>query len=181
MGPGAAFARGFLYLNDIIQETDIVVTMEGDNTSKCETLETMIERLKRENLDSVFASPYAYGGGFSQTDVIRILLSHFANSFIKIFLKINGIHTYSSFFRVYNGAAIKKLQFRFGPNIINSIGFECMIELVAKIMHLKLGISEVPMEVDWSLRKGKSKMKILKTIFGYLRLFIFLRKELINT
>jgi hypothetical protein len=35
---------------------------------------------------------------------------------------------------------------------------------------LRLSISEVAMQLDVSLRKGKSKMKILKTIRGYVAL-----------
>jgi len=34
---------------------------------------------------------------------------------------------------------------------------------------LRLSISEVEFKVDWSARRGKSKMKIFRTARGYLR------------
>jgi hypothetical protein len=40
-----------------------------------------------------------------------------------------------------------------------------------KMTMLKLPISEVAMQLDSGRRKGKSKMKIMKTIRGYLTLW----------
>jgi hypothetical protein len=40
-----------------------------------------------------------------------------------------------------------------------------------KMTMLKLPISEVAMQLDSGRRKGKSKMKIIKTIRGYLTLW----------
>jgi len=170
-GPGYAFATGFEYLQDKITQNDIVVTMEGDNTSRIETLYLMIERLKREKIDCVLASPYAYGGGITNTGFLRIFLSHVANTFIKEMLGIRGIHTMSSFFRVYDAKLIMKLQEVYQPRILMMNGFESMIELLKKIILLKASISEMSMKLDTSLRQGKSKMKIMKTIFGYFSLY----------
>lgn len=170
-GPGYAFGYGFDYVSNKILPNDIVVTMEGDNTSRIEVLYLMIERLKREKLDCVLASPYAYGGGIENTGLLRTLLSHVANTLIKTILKIKGIHTMSSFFRVYDGTLILKLQSIYGSRIIVMDGFEAMIELLKKIILTKSSVSEMSMKLDTSLRKGKSKMKIIKTIFGYFKLF----------
>lgn len=170
-GPGYAFATGFEYLKDKITLNDIVVTMEGDNTSRIETLHLMIERLKREKVDCVLASPYAYGGGITNTGFLRTFLSHAANTFIKEMLGIRGIHTMSSFFRVYDARLIMKLQEVYQPRILMMNGFESMIELLKKIILLEASISEMSMKLDTSLRAGKSKMKVMKTIFGYFSLY----------
>lgn len=170
-GPGYAFATGFEYLVNKITPNDIVVTMEGDNTSRIETLHLMIERLRREKIDCVLASPYAYGGGITNTGFLRTFLSHVANTFIKEMLGIRGIHTMSSFFRVYDAKLIMKLQEVYQPRILMMNGFESMIELLKKIILLDASISEMSMKLDTSLRQGKSKMKIMKTIFGYFSLY----------
>ena len=60
------------------------------------------------------------------------------------------------------------MQRIFGPGVLERTGFESMVEMVMKITMLKLSLSEVAMELDSSLRKGKSKMKFLQTIIGYL-------------
>jgi dolichol-phosphate mannosyltransferase len=175
-GPGAAFATGFLELYGRVEPRDVVITMEGDNTSRISTLKLMIERMDRENVDVALASPYAYGGGITSTTLYRIVLSHLANGSVKAFLGISGIHTISSFFRAYRGSVILSLQQRYGPPIIKQAGFECMVELLKKTMLVGATITEVPMKLDTSLRQGKSKMKVLRTITGYLRVFMGAQK-----
>ncbi|MDZ4824250.1 MAG: glycosyltransferase family 2 protein [Flavobacteriales bacterium] len=168
-GPGKAFGSGFSFLSKRISAGDIVVTMEGDNTSRMETLLLMLGRIKRENFDCAFASVYAYGGGFGRTSGWRIFLSHVASFLTKVFLGIHGIHTFTSFFRAYKADMILTLQKNYGDEILESRGFECMVELLKKIMIMGFSISEVPMQLDTSNRAGKSKMKIMKTVKGYFR------------
>lgn len=167
-GPGSAFGTGFSHLAKLIGPNDIVVTMEGDNTSRSATLAVMLGRLEREKVQVAFASPYAYGGGIQNTSIYRMLLSHVANGMIKSFLGIHGIHTMSSFFRAYRGDVILGLQKKWGPRILERAGFECMVELTKKLILENCSITEVPMKLDTSLRKGKSKMKVFRTIRGYL-------------
>jgi dolichol-phosphate mannosyltransferase len=170
-GPGTAFSTGFKYLNGRIGADDLVLTMEGDNTSNIDTIQHLLVR-RKEGYDVVLASPYLYSGGFSHVSFIRVILSHLANTLVKIFTGIRGIVTFSCFLRLYSGATIIKLQKIYGPKIIQSKGFESMVELLAKLVFIKSSISEVEMIVNWNERAGKSKMKLLKTIFGYLWLFI---------
>jgi dolichol-phosphate mannosyltransferase len=169
-GPGAAFATAFSHLADRLAEPDLVFTIEGDNTSRVDTALQMLTRL-REGYDAVLASPYAYGGGIVNTSFLRTVLSHGANGFMKGLVKLHGVHTMSSFFRLYRAPTIKRLQETFGPAIVERTGFESMVELLMKMVILKMRISEVEMCLDTSARIGKSKMKILQTIRGYLILF----------
>lgn len=171
-GPGYAFGTGFAHLHGRLNANDIVVTIEGDNTSRLETLNIMLGRITRENADVAFASPHAYGGGIVNTSWWRILASHAASALTKIALNIHGILTFSSFFRAYQGHVIIRLQQVYGPRIIEFSGFECMIELLKKLVALGFGISEVPMKLDTSLRKGKSKLKMLKTVRKYFHIFM---------
>lgn len=169
-GPGAAFATGFSLLAGRLSPEDWVITMEGDNTSRHELVKQMLTRTG-EGFDVVLASPYMYGGGFTQTSFLRKLLSSGANLIVKDLLDIQGIMTVSSFFRLYRGSALLKMQQVFGPGILDRTGFESMVEMIMKMTMLKLTISEVAMRLDSSRRKGKSKMKIMRTIRGYLSLW----------
>jgi dolichol-phosphate mannosyltransferase len=169
-GPGAAFATGFTFLAGRLEERDWVITMEGDNTSRHQLIKQMFTRAG-EGFDVVLASPYMYGGGFTQTSFLRKLLSSGANLVVKDLLDIQGILTVSSFFRLYRGRTLLTLQRAFGAGIVERRGFESMVEMVMKMAMLRLTISEVAMRLDSSLRKGKSKMKILRTIVGYLALW----------
>jgi dolichol-phosphate mannosyltransferase len=175
LGPGRAFATGFRHLAPRLADADWVATMEGDNTSKVDTLRQMLVR-RREGFEVVLASPYMYGGGLSNTSLLRLVLSHGANSLIKELLGIHGILTMSSFFRLYSAPVLKRLQARYGDGILETPGFECMVELLAKLIEAGATISEVAMPLDGSQRLGKSKMRLLRTIRGYLRLFLVGRK-----
>lgn len=169
-GPGKAFATGFRSLAASMQDGDLILTMEGDNTSRFELVRQMLVRMA-EGYDVVFASPYAYGGKIINTSAYRVFLSNMANLFIKELLGIHGLLTVSSFFRLYRAPALKKLQSAYRPEILERSGFECMVEMTMKMINLQITISEVPMILDTHARVGKSRMKILKTIRGYLSLW----------
>lgn len=169
-GPGAAFATAFTHLAEGLSERDWVITMEGDNTSRHTLINQMFMRAE-EGFEVVLASPYMYGGGITQTSFLRKLLSSGANLVVKDLLDIQGILTVSSFFRLYRGSGLRRLQRAFGSGIVERRGFESMVEMVMKMAMLRMTISEVAMQLDSSLRKGKSKMKILRTIGGYLALW----------
>jgi dolichol-phosphate mannosyltransferase len=169
VGPGSAFGLAFEHLATRLTDADWVVTMEGDNTSRRELLKRMFRRAE-EGDDVVLASPYLYGGGIVHTSAFRVFVSHIANAFVKEFLGVHGIMTVSSFFRLYRGPVILELQRYYGPRILERRGFESMIELLLKMMYLRTAISEVPMVLDTQLRAGKSKMKIARTVWGYVAL-----------
>jgi len=175
LGPGRAFATGFRHLGPLLADEDWVATMEGDNTSRVDTLRQMLVR-RREGFEVVLASPYMYGGGLSNTNLLRLILSHGANSLIKELLGIHGILTMSSFFRLYSAPVLKRLQARYGDGILETPGFECMVELLAKLIQAGATISEVAMPLDGSQRLGKSKMKVMRTVRGYLRVLLVGRK-----
>ena len=177
-GPGRAFATGFCHLAPLWKPGDLLLTMEGDNTSRLELVRQMLVRMG-EGFDVIFASPYMYGGQIVNTSAYRIFLSNIANVFIKELLGIHGILTVSSFFRLYQISALTRLQSVYGAGIIERRGFECMVEMTMKMQYLGITISEVPMVLDTKARVGKSRMKISRTIVGYVTLW-FLRKKWVD-
>ncbi len=175
MGPGRAFATAFTQLGKKLRPNDLVITMEGDNTSRVELVKQMIMRLQ-EGFDVILASPYMYGGGIRNTSAFRVFMSTMANLFVKELLGLNGILTVSSFFRLYTGKFLKKMQSIYGAGIIERPGFECMTEMVMKMVMINTPLSEIAMVVDTRARVGKSRMHIWRTVRGYLALWILKRK-----
>lgn len=174
-GPGAAFGTAFEFLAGRLSADDRVLTLEGDNTSRHEILGRMLQRVD-EGYDVVLASPYMYGGGIVHTAPLRVTLSHIANAFVKEFLGAHGILTVSSFYRLHRGDCIMRLQAQYGPRIIERAGFESMVEMLMKMINLKMTICEVPMVLDTSRRIGASKLKLGRTIRGYLALYRLRRR-----
>lgn len=159
-GPGTAFRNGLIYALEIAMKDDIIVTIEADNTSDLCILGRMIERLDRGS-DIVLASVYGQGR-IVGTNFFRRFLSFWANSLMKITLRIPGIHTFTSFFRVYRFNALQQLKEFYGDHMIEESGFTCMLEMLIKSKLLELKITEVPMLLDGNIRLGGSKMKIIR-------------------
>lgn len=174
-GPGCAFGTAFREVAGRFSDCDIVITMEGDNTSRLELVRQMLHRMK-EGFDLVLASPYLYGGAIVHTSNFRIFLSNMANIFVKDLLGIHGIFTVSSFYRMYSVPLLKQLQAVYGQEILERRGFECMAEMLMKMIFLDARISEVAMVLDTDLRVGKSRMRIIKTIMGYYALWKLKKK-----
>lgn len=174
LGPGKAFQTAFIHLSSILKENDLVLTIEGDNTSRLELVKQMLRRME-EGFDAIFASPYMYGGQIVNTSAFRVFLSAMANLFMKESLGLHGLLTVSSFFRLYKAETLKHLQRCYGPGIVERVGFECMVEMAMKTVFCGISISEVPMVLDTKARVGKSRMKIMRTIRGYLMLWFYKR------
>lgn len=171
-GPGAAFQTAFSHLmENQLRPDDYVVTLEGDATSNPALLTRMFQRAE-EGDGIVLASPYHYGGGFSEVQSWRIVLSHIANGLTKMLLNIRGLHTFSCFFRLYRGSALAQIYRAYDKQIVTLPGFECAAEILLKAVRCGVPVSEVPFQVDWGRRKGKSKMRTLKTTFGYFKMFL---------
>lgn len=176
-GLGAALSTGFSALAPILRPDDLIVTLEGDGTANLYDLVVAVERfsLKRRTPDLVLLSVYAHGGGFIGLRKYRLYLSMFASSLSRKILDIKGIWTLTSLNRIYSGSVVLNLWSKYGDTIVKSEGFEANLELLIKICQLGSEVQEVSTVVDQSKRVGKSKMKLLKTVFRYLR--IYFRRE----
>ncbi len=178
-GPGFSFNAGFVHVLGITREkTDLVVTIEGDNTSDLSILPLMTALSEDWGFDLVLASVYAQGGGFSKTSFLRKIISITANQVLRTAFNIKVL-TLSSFYRVYKLDLVRRLQEKHNP-IVAERGFLCALELLLKSVRLNASIIEVPMILRSEARKGKSKMKVMKTSLRYIsflfRQFFFVGK-----
>lgn len=172
-GPGHAFNSGFEWiLKDSVSPNDRVVTLEADNTSDLGILPVMFA-LSQMNYNLVLASAYAQGGGFDKTSFLRKLLSALANICLRSVFDVK-VQTLSSFYRVYHVTLLRSIKEKHKA-LISEPGFLCMIEMVLKAIRTDSKVIEVPMVVHSSKRQGKSKMKVIRTMFSYVR---FLMKSI---
>lgn len=170
LGPGAAFRTGFLHVLKDAAPLDVLLTLEGDATSDASILPRLLHRIWEEGDHIALASCYLYGGGIAGTSLHRVGLSHVANGLMKKALGLTGLQTLSSFYRAYQVSALQAMHARWGDLFISAQGFECMVEILYRAAQIQLRISEVPMWLDGSRRKGKSKMRVFKTSLAYLGL-----------
>lgn len=169
-GPGTAFNEGFKKIIEEEKDQDsMIVTMEADATSDVDVLDKMIA-ISRLDFDLVLASVYAQGGGFQKTSAFRLLLSRTANTLIKMMYGIR-VNTYTSFYRVYKLKTLREIATLNDGEVTRERGFICKLDILISAIKTNASLIEVPVELLTLRRKGRSKMKIARTMMEYLRFF----------
>ena len=173
MGLGKAMNTILNHAADTYEDEDVLITFDSDNTHTPGIAVAMMEKLYSENLDIVIASRYEKGGKELGLSPIRKLYSRGARLFCSVIFHIKNVKDYSCGYRAYRVSLLKELKQRYNGTIVDSSGFECMVEIINKCRKAK--IKEYPLVLNYSLKKGESKMRPMKTILGYFR--IALRRE----
>lgn len=168
-GVKKTFMEGFAVFLDLASPGDILVTKEADNTSDNSILKQMLKEVTDNGFDIALASCYAPGGGLEATTAFRMFLSKGANLLVKVRFNLWGLYTFSSFYRAFRYECLEE-ALRKKPEIMKLEGFACVVEMLIRLKKMNFKIIEVPMLLRSSERLGKSKMPILKTIRGYLKL-----------
>lgn len=151
--------------------TEVVCSIDADCTYDPVELLAMIPLLTDE-VAVVVASPYHRQGSVINVPKWRLLLSkHLSKGYHLVFH--NKLATYSSCCRVYRRSAVVPYSVEHG----NFIG---IVELLAKVDHAGGKIVEFP-AVLHSRLLGHSKMKVLRTIWGHLRLLMRLTWQRLHT
>ncbi|MFC1546214.1 glycosyltransferase family 2 protein [bacterium] len=169
-GLGCAVKTGFNYILDKCNDFDIIITMDADGTHSIDHFSGLIENIKR-GYDCVIASRFTAGGEERGVAWHRRILSSAAGRIIKLLFS-NSAGDYSSGFRSYNAGIMKKMRNSFGENYIQEKGFSCMAEILLKLFKIDAKVKEIPLILRYDLKQGKSKIKILETIFAYFRMFV---------
>ncbi|MGE5674902.1 MAG: glycosyltransferase family 2 protein [Mycobacterium leprae] len=168
-GLGAAMNTILGYAVSHLESDDVLVTMDGDNTHDPAHVPAMIDRLKQQGLDLVIASRFVPGGREFGLSLYRKLLSRGASLFFRLFFPIPGVRDFSSGYRAYRIGFLRKAMLRWGQ-LVTVPGFECMAEILAKCSRLGPKVAEYPLVLHYELKHGPSKMRILRTIGGYIAL-----------
>lgn len=164
-GPGVAFEYGFQYVLQKLPNFDYLFTLEGDGTADLSSFPSMFDSIS--HADVVLASVYSKGGGFSNTNWARLLISKFANGLTRRCLNL-PYQTLTSFYRIYRVSVLKQLQSNSRP-IFSEKGFICQVEILNKLHRKRFVIKEIPTILFTDRRKGKSKMKLGKTMIAHVR------------
>jgi len=133
-------------------------------------------RMIREGFDVVVASRYQPGSRVVGLSFTRRMVSSVASILMRVLFPTPGLRDYTCGYRAYSATALRRAYDRYGQDFVNQEGFQCMVDVLLKLRRLDLRFGEVPMTLRYDLKLGKSKMRILKTALGTLRL-IWLRKR----
>jgi len=166
-----ALNTGIHHIASLIQETDYVVTMDGDNTHNPFLVTTMIQKHK-EGADLVLSSRYCEQSVISGVSFFRLFLSFGARVLYRLFWHFKGVKDYTCLFRSHKGSLLKQFLTDQPPPYLTQQGFACTTEFLAKLMrHAPLTV-EVPIILRYGKKVGASNVRIMKTILTSLKILV---------
>ncbi len=171
---GAAFRTGITEACRRAQPSDVIVTIEGDNTNDASVMPVMVSRIEA-GCDVVAASRYCRGGGIEGFPFARRIYSTALNWLLQVLYPIRGISDYSFFYRAYRAGILQRALAVYGEDFIESFGFVANAEILLKLRPFGLRGGEVPTVYLYHRKASQSKMHIAHTIREYVRLFRCLR------
>ena len=175
-GVAEGFRTGFRSALAMAKDDDIIFTLEADNTGDLGLLPLMLEKIT-QGADVVLASCYAPGGGIHGVSFARKFMSESINTVMRVLFPIDRCHTYSSFYRAHRSSILRRGMSQYGDKFIQSSGFTVAAEILFKLRRIGARMDEIPMVLQFDERRGKSKMKVGKTIMQYIT---FLLREVLE-
>ncbi len=179
MGIEKVFKVGFRKVCGEAKDDDICVTMDSDNTQNPYVMLDMLKAMKGpDGPDIVIASRFEKGGAMVGAPFVREVLSIAVSHILRNLIRLRNVKDYSTFYRAYRVAIIKKGFAKYGDDLIKGHGFSAMARLLIKLGEITDRIVEVPFILRYDLKEGGTGMKIGSTIMGYLGLiFEYLRDK----
>ena len=166
-GLASAFRTGLGLAVEHASAEDLIVTMDADNTHDPKYIARLTEEAERSEV--VISSRYAKGGRQLNVPSYRVALSRILNLLIKALTRI-PVNDATSGYRCYKASVLMEAMRIFGKKFIESKGFEVSCEILLKTYLCSGSVKEVPNTLDYSKKLGKSKIRIMPTIFRYVLL-----------
>lgn len=156
---------------------DLFLTMDADGTMDPALFPHMRRVLWEGGYEVVVASRYR-GGGVEGLSPFRRLLSDGARAYFSLLYPGLGVTDWTTGWRLYTYEFLERYA-RAYPFLFRARGFAAQTELLLRASRLgpppKVG--EVGVVIRYDRKAGRSKMRLLKTAWEYLRLGWSLRWE----
>ena len=162
-GLGGALSTGFNYFNEHGQVGDVCVLMDGDNTHDPKYTLDMLPYIE-QGYDCVIASRYKNTSKTIGVPAHRQFLSDCARIVYTLLLGIKNVKDYTCGYRAYSFSIIEKAINAYGKNMVERRSFACMMETLYKLSLIEGKFFEIPFELQYSNKRGESKMRVIKTI-----------------
>jgi dolichol-phosphate mannosyltransferase len=168
-GLGETLRDGLEWACHLAQPTDVIVTLDADNTHTPELILRMV-RTVREGHDVVVASRFMPGSRVRGVPFNRRVLSRVAGLLFKVVFPIPGIRDYTCGYRAYRAGLLQDVIMK-NPRFFDQDGFQVMVDVLLKLRRNRdLIFGEVPLILRYDLKEGSSKMEVGTTIRGTLAL-----------
>ena len=169
MGLGRAISTCLHLGVEGLQEDDVVISMDSDNTHPPQLMMRMVPMI-REGFDIVIASRYQPGARVVGLVWYREWMSFGARVLMSSLFPIRGCRDYTCGYRAYRVGLLKRALHETGGRLTEESGFACMADILLLLSRFGGVIGEVPLLLRYDYKRGQSKMKIWSTIARTLRM-----------
>lgn len=174
-GLGMAVKTGIEYVIKNLPESKYICIMDCDNTHDPKYIFSMLEKEKATKADIVIASRYQKNSAVKGLSLFRKSVCISAKYVYSIVLGVKNVRDYTCGYRLYKRSILEKLIEKFGEKIIEENGFTCMVEILYKLHICRAVFAEVPFELRYDLKKGASKMNVVKTSINSIKFLMTLK------
>lgn len=170
-GLGAAIRTGLMEAVRLTSMDDVIVTMDADESHTPTLIARMLEAIDG-GFDVVIASRFQPGSSVHGVPAHRRFLSVAASGLFRILFPTPGVRDFTCGYRAYRASALQRAAKQYGDSLFEFEGFQCMVDLLLKLRGIGARFVEVPFVLRYDLKKGQSKMRVLRTATRTLQLAI---------
>ena len=163
LGLGATIRDGFVIAAAAADPSDVVVSMDADDTHAPGLIVRMTQKLS-EGYDVVIASRYEPGARVVGLSRWRRLMSWGAAFVFRALLPTPGVQDFTCGYRAYRADVLKWGFATYGDRFVDQDGFQCMVDVLLKLRRGKFVFGEVPLVLRYDRKAGASKMKVARTV-----------------
>jgi dolichol-phosphate mannosyltransferase len=170
-GLGAAISTCLLHGIQGLDDDDVVVAMDADNTHPPQLITRMVPMI-REGYDIVIASRFQPGGRVVGLARHRELLSWGARLLMQALLPVRGCRDYTCGYRAYRVGLVRRAAEALNGRLVQETGFASMADLLLTLNRYGAVVGEVPLLLRYDFKAGLSKMRIMETIQRSVRMVL---------
>ncbi|WP_448377603.1 glycosyltransferase [Fervidobacterium sp.] len=169
LGLAAALRTLLNWAAENLAEDEAAVFMDADGTMDPKAAFVGVERLEAASAQIAIGSRYAPGGRVMGLSPVRQLYSLGARALFRLLHPIPGVRDYTSGYRIYRGDFLKRYQSLY-PRWFDSPGFTAQTELLLRAHQAGARVVEFPITIVYGAKRGRSKMKVARTVKEYVLL-----------
>jgi dolichol-phosphate mannosyltransferase len=174
-GLGQAFRTGLTAVLPVLADSDILVTMDSDDTHPPSLIPDLVRPIEEGRADLAIASRFAPGGREVGVPLIRRVLSAGARIVFRAFFPIAGVKDYTCAYRAVLGKVVRQGVERWG-NLVTEDGFASSVEMLLRLAAGRPRIVELPLVLRYDRKSGPSKMRVFATVRRTLAVLARLRR-----
>ncbi|MCZ7585349.1 MAG: glycosyltransferase [Deltaproteobacteria bacterium] len=172
-GLAAAVRTAFDTALGLVRDDGYVILMDADGTHRPEQMNDLLARAERGSRSGGRRTLF---GGTRVAGVAwyRKVLSAGARFLTTVIFGNLVARDVSCGYRLYRAALIRRAKEAYGTRLIVSEGFSVNVELLVKLVRLGARVDQIPLNLRYDLKQGASKIRIVRTVMQYLKLFAHL-------